>query len=1310
MSEQTCLHELFEARVDTHPEHLAVAFGERCLTYGELEQQANQLGQVLRAHRVTRGAVVGIYLTRSERPLIAMLACLKLGAAYVPIDAQYPLERVRHMMEEAGASLMVTEAELSEQARGSYEGAILVFEELAKEIAEQSPRRWPRAETGVEPEDLCYIIYTSGSTGKPKGVMVEHRNVVGFVDAFNEVCRIEPDDRLYQGFSLGFDGSVEEIWMALSSGAALVVGPQEVSRSGSDVARLIEENRVTFFSTVPTFLAMIEEAMPSVRLLVVSGEQCPQQMVDRWAVEGRRMLNVYGPTEATVNTTAFECHANRPVTIGRPLRGYQAHILDKDLQQMVAGEPGELCIGGVGVTRGYVNRSEATAAAFVENPCAETAVQSPRLYRTGDLVRETDDGELEFLGRIDRQVKIRGYRVELAEVEAVLRDHPDLRAATTQAFERNSRQELASYVVLEDGVDALDRDGLIGWLRDRLPDYMVPSFLELLEDLPTLASGKVDSSRLPPPTTPLTRSNREMVSPRTEVEIQIAEVWQRLLGVEQVSIGEDFFVDLGGHSLVAAQMVSVLRNECELEVAVRDVYQHPTIRELAERVGSPAGTKANSDVAPRLASGEVFETVPLLTRWCCVGLQSLSLLFFFCLGASPVVFSILLFSACAVGTLPWATAIGWVLVMTFAALPVFLTLSILAKWLVIGRYRAGSYPVWGFYYFRWWFVTRMQLLSGSGVFAGTPIMSLYYRLMGAKVGSNCTLDTHHCHIFDLVSIGEDTSIGGETHLLGYRVEDGMLILDRVDIGSRCFVGIHASMGLGARMEDDSLLDDQSVLGDGEVMAAEESRRGSPAQVHEVSVPEPAPQQASRVCRFFFGLAHLIAIYAMTVCLIATAIPTVLLVVYVWMSSGPAWGVAAVFGAAPLAVVTFCLSFALIKALVLRRARPGTYSLYSIFYLRKWFTDRLMTFSRALMLPLYTTLYLPPWFRLLGAKIGARSELSTVWSVAPELLQADDESFFADGCIIGGRRIHRGRMQLATNRVGRRSFIGNSAVLSAGVDVGDGCLIGCVSTPPADGAPDHTEWLGSPPFSLPHRQKVEGFDEAVTYRPTAKLYLQRALIDGLRILIPSIIAIFVAVAFVLFAVWSKAELGVGMTFVLAAPFSIGLAIVTTLLVASIKWMVMGRFQPTIRPLWSAYVWLNEMVNGAYESVMAPAMAPFLGTPFAAFFLRMIGCKVGRRCFIETTLFSEFDLVEIGDHVSLNQGVVIQTHLFEDRIMKASKLEIESDCSVGNMAVILYDTKMEEGSALAPLSLLMKGEILPRRSRWRGIPTDSSHASV
>ncbi|HEY1857417.1 Pls/PosA family non-ribosomal peptide synthetase [Acidocella sp.] len=1285
-----CLHELFEACVDEAGADIALVCGTRELSYATLEVAANRLAHHLRTFGIGPGGIVGICLERSEQPIIALLACLKAGAAYVPLDPTHPDERLRHILDQAGIAVLICEQATRARIQTVFHGTLVSLDDSAAEIAQRASTRLTRAETGVTPLDLCYVLYTSGTTGRPKGVMTEHRNAHHFVRAFNTVCPAA-SARVYQGFSLGFDGSVEEIWRAFSTGSTLVVGDKETPRFGNDLAHYLARAGVTYFSTVPTMLSTMTDDIPSLCQLVVSGEVCPPELVARWARPGRLMLNVYGPTEATVNTTAKACRPGEAVTIGQPLSGYIALILDADMNPLPPGERGELYIGGPGIARGYLNQPELTERHFI------TAPVYGRLYRTGDLAARNAAGEIEFFGRIDDQVKIRGFRVELSEITSVLLEQENIASATVTAHRQDGLPVLAAYVVAADPGRKVGRGDLLQALRAKLPSYMVPGYLDILDELPMLATGKVDRKRLPAPSQPLVDEGCELTPPENALEANIAGVWAETFNVKAVGTDQDFFLDLGGHSLRAAQMVAQLRG-VDVHIAVRDVYAHPTVRKLAAYVPTAPASETKTPDAER----------PPLRRQAGPRVATLQ--------SGLFVLSWYLFSTPLLLVLPVVNDLMWarltilqtveILLPFYIALtPVLMAVGICSKWLIIGRYRPGAYPLWGSYYIRWWLASRLQVLSGAGLFLGTPLMPVYYRLMGAKVGRGCVLDSALVSAWDLVSIGDDTSISADTQLYGARVEGGYLLIGGVDIGSRCFVGGHSALGLNVRMGDESRLAAQSLLPDGTQLEPGAQRRGSPGMAAEVPVP---PGEISRPSLrrqiAFVPLAWLAgSLLGLVGALPALAVALFLLLAFRAHHLEAAIGITAAL--VPVLVVITCLWIVLLKAIVLRRAKPGVYPLYSFYYLRHWLAYGLMRASRAALLPVFTTLYLPPWMRLLGAKIGAHAEMSTIWSFMPELLVAGDSAFFADGCMFGGKRCFGGRFEIRTNHVGHRSFVGNGAILPTGSGLGDHCLLGVLSAPPTPGetTPDGTDWLGSPSFQLPNRQKVGGFSEEATYRPSRKLYAQRAIVDALRILIPAYTGFALALGLSIALLYSYDMDGLWISFLLMLPLGLLAAALAVVVVVGLKWTVMGRFKPVIVPLWSPYVWFNEMVNGAYESLMAPVVAMALGTPFAAPLLRLLGCKIGRHCYLATALFSEFDLVLIGDYVALNAGAVIQNHLFEDRIMKSSYLMIERGCSVGNMSVVLYDTRMEADARLGPMSLLMKGEIMPSGSRWHGIPT-------
>ena len=1303
-----CLHEVFEQQVRATPESLALVDNDLELSYLELDHLANQFAYHLRSAGIGREDFIGLFCRRSADSIISMLGILKSGAAYIPLDELWPDDRIDTILADAEVRFLVCDENLNSRAQSMSVAQILVHNDSAtKEVIRAQPTEsLDFVESGAPGDALCYVIYTSGTTGVPKGIMTEHRNVVAFVNAFREFCNMTPSDRVYQNFSLTFDGSVEEIWMAFSSGATLVIGPPQLARLGKETAEYMREKTVTFFSTVPTFLDMIQQDIPSLRLVIVSGEHCPATLVKRWVRPGLRMLNVYGPTETTVNATAWECVPKSPVKIGTPLPGYTTYILDEDKQPVPAGEPGELYIGGCGVARGYLNQLELSERAFVHNSFDDSAT----LYRTGDRVQETDNGELIFHGRIDEQVKIRGYRIELGEIEAALREHTAVGAAVVAVVDRTGTQELSAYVTPVSGNgDEIPRHEIHDFLRNRLPSYMLPAYLEQIHELPRLTSGKVDRKALPSPSTRFVDTDREIVQPQTETERIVIHAWERVFGMSPISIDDDFFLDLRGDSLLAVEVTIQLRKSLDENIGVRDIYLFPTARQLAEHASSlptkESATVKQTTVRIRTAE-EVFTEQSPWARRLCITLQAIALYVLYgipmvmAVGLCKLYFGVIMNQVSVTLVVSISTA------LFLGSYPLFLAFTILVKWVIIGRFKAGTYPLWSWNYFRWWLVTRFYRMSGVGLLAGTPLINIYLRLLGARIGRGCVINTSHCGSFDLMTVGDHTCIGSESQLLGYHVADGMLTLGSTTLGKNCYVGIQSAIGINTKMEDNARLDDLSLLSDGDTIPSDEMRRGSPSQSGRVTVPS-IPEGSSSTSNhrsFTIGMLSVLGVYAVQLFMLAASLPSLLLL-YVASIVGDyvLWGIVMLV-AIPLFEICFWALQIMVKACVLHRARPGVYSVDSIYFLRKWYVDTLLSMSRLFTLPIYTTLYLPPLLRLLGAKIGAHAELSVIVQLSPDLVVMEEESFFADGSIIGGMRIHQGHFELAMNRIGRRSFLGNSAVLPVGGNIGSECLLGVLSSPAGDkgSIPDKTEWLGAPAFALPHRKPVKGFSDTQTYKPSAGLYFARLCVDALRIAAPGAIEVLGVIAILVFVYLTHNSLSLGASFAIAPLAGMVIAALMVLCVVMIKKALFDSFKPVIKPLWTPYVWFNEVINGLHESVAAPMLNPLLGTPFFSAYLRLMGCKVGKHAFIETTLFGEFDLVKIGDYTALNYDVVLQNHLFEDRIFKSSRLVIGNNCSIGNMSVVLYDSEMGDGSSVASLSLLMKGETLPQHSHWEGIP--------
>ena len=586
-----CAHTLFEAWATRQPEATALTFEGQTLSYRELDQRANQLAHHLRQQGVDTGTLVGICTERGMEMIIGILGTLKAGAAYVPLDPTYPKERLGFMIADAATPILLTQAHLVTELP-AHEAEVIRLDEDWGHIAQESVAK---PETSVQPDNLAYVIYTSGSTGRPKGAMLHHRGLSNLTAVQQQAFDIEPGTRVLQFSPFSFDASVWETFMALANGGTLCLARQEVLASGPALLDLLKQERVHIVTLPPSMLSVLPPAsLPDLRTVISAGEACTAELVAQWA-PGRTFFNAYGPTETTVCASMYRCeeHETADPPIGRPIGNSRLYIVDANDQPLPVGVPGELCIGGVNVGHGYLNRPELTAEKFIRDPFVSDA--STPLYKTGDLVRYRPDGNIEFLGRIDHQVKVRGFRIELGEIEATLRQHEDVQDAVVLARDDTpGGRQLVAYVTAADSVTP-EIDDLRGFLRGVLPEYMIPAFFITLDTFPLTPSGKVDRRDLPSVDGQQLSGAREYVAPRNETEQQLAEISATLLGVDQVGVHDNFF-QLGGHSLLATQFVSRIRETMQVDVPLRELFEQPTIAGLAERI-----EELKSETGPKIS-------------------------------------------------------------------------------------------------------------------------------------------------------------------------------------------------------------------------------------------------------------------------------------------------------------------------------------------------------------------------------------------------------------------------------------------------------------------------------------------------------------------------------------------------------------------------------------------------------------------------------------------------------------------------------------------------------------------------------------
>ncbi len=566
----------FRARVVENHSQTALSTNGSEISYAELDRLSDKAAGRLLETGIKTEDILGICMDRGPLTVIAMLAILKAGAAYLPLDPAYPGERLRYMAQDAGASFILTNDSTLEHAQSVFPPDIqlITMESLLQEGKTDNTLTLPE----IGPLQLAYVIYTSGSTGKPKGTLLAHRGLVNLAHEQRKAFKIDSTSRILQFASLSFDAATWEIFMALLNGAALHLIETETQ---ADIGLLQERMVAEKISTItlpPSVLALFDtRPMPDLKTIITAGEKCPQPLVKRFQ-PGRQMVNAYGPTETTVCACYYETNASETLNppIGFPLGGFDLHVLDSNLQLLPVGVPGELCIGGIGLARGYLNRPDLTNEKFIAHPYGPPGA---RLYRSGDLVKRRDDGAMEFLGRIDSQVKLRGFRIELGEIQNALQEIASVRDAFVMIREEApGDQRLCAYLVSDEEIDTMH---IKEQLSAQLPDYMVPAAFVFLKALPLTVNGKVDVKNLPLPETGRTNLQVEFVAPRDGQEETIAGIVKELLNIETVGIHDNFF-DLGGHSLLATRFVSRLRETLNIEVPLRVLFEHPTIAGMSE--------------------------------------------------------------------------------------------------------------------------------------------------------------------------------------------------------------------------------------------------------------------------------------------------------------------------------------------------------------------------------------------------------------------------------------------------------------------------------------------------------------------------------------------------------------------------------------------------------------------------------------------------------------------------------------------------------------------------------------------------------
>jgi len=1254
------LIDILYATADQYPDAPAIDDGTVQLTYAELIADVEESVAWLAARGIGRGDRIGIRMPSGSYALyVSILATLATGAAYVPVDADDPEERAALVFGEAGVVGIITEEGL---VRGPG-----------------STRGWQAGRPLTR--DDAWIIFTSGSTGTPKGVAVTHRNAAAFVDAEAEIflkdSPLGPGDRVLAGLSVAFDASCEEMWLAWRHGACLVPAPRSLVRSGMDLGPWLVSRDITVVSTVPTLASLWPaEALEAVRLLIFGGEACPPELAERLAVEGREVWNTYGPTEATV-VACLAPLGGGPVSIGLPLPGWDLAVVDKDGLQVGYGDVGELVIGGVGLARYLDPEKDAEKYAPMET------LGWGRAYRSGDLVRLEADG-LYFQGRADDQVKVGGRRIELGEVDAALVNLPGVSGGAAAVRKTATGTPLlVGYIASAD--PEFDIAKARKTLAESLPAALVPR-LVLVDELPTRTSGKVDRNALPWPVDSAGDDTPDLDGTMG----WLAGLWRDVLASPIDGPGADFFA-LGGGSLSAAQLVSLLREKYP-QVTVADLYDHP-------RLGSLAGYLDELDPPPLVETRSVTP-VPLMTQLiqtvAAIPLATLA-------GMQWVVWLALLNNvAAALHLLPWAHTVNWWVVLV--GFLVFVTpigrmgIAVFAARALLSGLEPGTYKRGGSEHLRVWLAERLGEASGAENQAGAPWLVYYARALGNRVGDG--VDLHSTPpVTGMLTLGDRCSVEPEVDLTGHWIDGDLFHVGPISIGNDATIGARTTLLPGAVVgKNADVAPGSGVIGK---VKAGQYWKGSPA-VKSGKAHHPWPKERPGRAPIWVGMYGLTSVLLGGLPILALAAGLAVLILPVRHTHSLPEAVLPVALWTPVAAVVAMAVYAALTVIGVRLLALGLTEGYHPVRSRVgwqlWATERLMDAARNYLFPIYASLLTPWWLRILGAKVGKDTEISTAL-LTPKFTEVLDGAFLADDTMVASYELGGGWIHVAKATVGRRAFLGNSGITQPGRRVPDDGLVAVLSATPHK-AKAGSSWLGSPPIRL-RRQPTEA-DAVRTFHPSLRLKVMRSTVETLRI-VPVMVTfgIGVAVLGVLQALagelgWVWASLSAGLVLLNAGAIAGAIAVAA-------KWLMIGRIRAVEHPLWSPFVWRNEVSDTFVETVAGPWFARAAsGTPVMNLWLRALGAAIGRGVWCETYWLPEADLVTLGRGATVNRGCVVQTHLFHDRIMQLDTVVLEAGATLGTHCVALPAASIGAGATVGPASLVMRGDAVPASTRWQGNP--------
>jgi non-ribosomal peptide synthetase-like protein len=1316
-------HELFEQRARAHPDVIAGVYGKRQWTYGELNARANRLGRALVARGLRREGVVAVVTERNLDWMAAVLAVFKAGGVYLPVEPDFPANRIAKMLSRAECKLVLTETGSTatlEAALDSLSG----IQTLLVDAAYQEDHTEDDLGIEVGPDQLAYIYFTSGSTGEPKGAMCEHAGMLNHLYAKIHDLGIGEGDVVTQIARQCFDISLWQLVAGLLVGSRTLIIEQAVILDLQRFVDTIADGKVSVMQVVPSYLEAVlsyleksPRELPDLKCVSVTGEALKAELARRWfaARPSIKLVNAYGLTE-TSDDTNHEVMDRAPegdrVPLGPAVNNVHVYVVDAQLSPVPLGAPGEIVFSGVCVGRGYVNDPERTRLAFMADPLRN----GERLYRSGDFGRWRPDGKLEFLGRRDAQVKINGFRIEIGDIEnALLRASGVRQGAVVIAERADKSKRLVAFYASE---RELEISNLQDQLSQALPVYMVPSTFHWKESLPLTANGKVDRKSLTALAGELGAAEEQgrYAAPTTPTERFFCEVLAGIMRIEQVSVDSHLFHDLGADSLVITAFCARLRARSDLPpISTKEVYRRPTIRSLAALTDAgPAPVRVVESAAATVKVAPVGASQYLL----CGALQFLS-----ALGYSY------LLALASIEGYNWVSAgSGFIdiycraILVSGAGLLGMCILPILAKWTLIGRFKPEQIRVWSLKYFRFWLVKTLVRFNPLVLFAVSPLFVLYLRALGAKIGRDVLILSPQVPVCtDLLTIGDNTVICKDSFISCYSAEGGVIHTGPVTIGKNAFVGEMTVLEIGSSLGDHAQLGHSSSLHAGQSVPEGERRCGSPArQRTEVDYRQVDPAECGTLRKIAYSAFVLLSGLVIPALLFSAATMLIPMIEerVQFIAPGSVAFLHWIFYVDALIVslllfvgsILFGLLYVVTVPRLLNLAiKPGkVYPLYGFHY---WVHRAIGLMSNVnFFVHLFgdssSVVY---YLRAIGYDLSqdvvqtGSNFGSAVKHDNPFLVSIGRGTVIADGLSMVNTDYSSTSFRVSRVTIGPDNFLGNGVIYPSQGRTGANCLLANKVMVPVEGdVREGVGLLGSPSFEIPRSVRRDivlsrSEDGKERDRKLAAKNKHNLVTAGLFLLAQWFLSFLMVLLF----------FGAGILYDAVGVWMFVVALVLTPFVSTGYHVLVDRastlfrgLQPQECSIYDPYFWYHER----YWKLMTlrSHLAMFDGTPFKNLIWRLLGVRIGKRVFDDGCYITEKTMTAIGDGCTLNAGSIIQPHSQEDGGFKSACVTIGAGCTLGVNSWVHYGVKMGDGAQLAADAFLMKGEEVPPHTRWAGNP--------